>query len=316
MTSQKNSFSKSAAPLAEESRSPGPGSISSKRCLESDESIAGSAELACLIDRALDEDIYTGDITAQSIVPEEAISKATLVLKEPAVIAGLKVFEMVLKRCQADLFFEAKARDSQKIEQAPFCLAQMRGRSRALLAGERTALNLAQRMCGIATFTARFVETASQFGIEILDTRKTIPGLRLLDKWAVRLGGGTNHRFGLFDQILIKDNHRAFAGGVAAAVNLCRKNNAGLPVEIEVDTLAQLEEALVLNVERVMLDNMTAQEVRQSVAIAGGRTYIEVSGGINLENIKDYLIPGVNGISIGALTHSVKNIDISLEFEE
>lgn len=278
--------------------------------------LANSAELAGFIDRALAEDIGTGDITGQAVVPEGAISSATLLLKEPGVIAGLLVFEAVLRRCEPQMFFEARAVDSQRITQAPFCLAQIKGRARALLAAERVALNLIQRMCGIATFTAGFAELAAPFGIEILDTRKTTPCMRFLEKYAVRLGGGTNHRFGLYDSILIKDNHRAIAGGVSAAVNRVRALNSELPVEVEVNTLEQLQEALDLRVERVMLDNMTPDLVKKSVELAAGRTYIEVSGGVSLKNIRDYLIKGVNGISIGALTHSVKNIDISLEFED
>jgi nicotinate-nucleotide pyrophosphorylase (carboxylating) len=277
---------------------------------------ASTAEIIRLIDMALHEDIGAGDITAEAVVPEDSFSRASLILKEPAVVAGLSVFEMVLRRCQSDLLFEPQVDDSQEVAQAPFCLARLKGRSRALLAGERTALNLVQRMCGIATFTARFVRLARPHGIEILDTRKTTPGLRLLEKWAVRLGGGTNHRLGLFDQILIKDNHRAIAGGVSAAVSLARRNRPGTSVEIEVNTLEELKEALALQVERVMLDNMSPGQVRQAVALAAGRTYVEVSGGVNLDNIGAYLIEGVNGISIGALTHSVKNIDISLEFED
>ncbi len=273
-------------------------------------------EIVKLIDRALQEDISTGDITGNAVVPEDSISTATLVLKEPAVIAGLEVFEMVIKRCASDLKFECFAKDSTKIDEVPFTLAKMKGNSRALLAAERTALNLMQRMCGIATMTRKYSELASPVGIEILDTRKTTPGLRLLEKWAVRLGGGTNHRFGLFDLILIKDNHRAIAGGVTEAISRARKNSPGFPIEVEVNTIDELKEAVELNVERIMLDNMSPTQVTEAVNIVQGRSYIEVSGGININNLKDYLIKGVNGISMGAITHSVKNIDISLEFED
>ena len=275
-----------------------------------------SSELIKLIDIALAEDISTGDITAEALVPEQARSTASLVLKESAVVAGLKVFEMVMKRCDAELSFEARVSDSEQIPHVPYCLARMEGNSRAMLAAERTALNMIQRMCGIATLTRKYADKAQGLGIEILDTRKTTPGLRVLEKSAVKLGGGTNHRFGLYDAILIKDNHRAIAGGVRPAIKRARLSNPDLPIEIEVNTLEQLEEALELSVERVMLDNMSPEQVKQAVEIAAGRTYLEVSGGISLETIDNYLIAGVNGISVGALTHSVKNIDISLEFEE
>jgi nicotinate-nucleotide pyrophosphorylase (carboxylating) len=275
-----------------------------------------SLELSRLIERALAEDISTGDITGESIVPANAVATASLVLKEPAVIAGLKVFEMVMRKCDPRIVFEARLSDSERIAQAPSCMARMEGNARALLAAERTALNIIQRLCGIATFTREFTELAAPHRIEILDTRKTTPGLRMLEKWAVKLGGGTNHRFGLYDAILIKDNHRAIAGGVVPAVERARKNKPNTPIEVEVNSIEQLKEALALKVERVMLDNMSPEQVKQAVTIAAGRTYIEVSGGVNLGNITDYLIAGVNGISIGALTHSVKNIDISLEFED
>lgn len=275
-----------------------------------------SAELLKLIDMALLEDISSGDITGESIVPENCVSTASLVLKEPAIIAGLKVFEKVMKRCDVNLSFEARVNDAEEVPHVPYCLARMEGNSRAMLAAERTALNLMQRMSGIATLTHKYVQLAKPFNIEILDTRKTTPGLRMLEKMAVKFGGGTNHRFGLYDRILIKDNHRAIAGGVRHAIMRAQIAKPGVAIEIEVNTLEQLQEALDLKVERVMLDNMSPEQVKEAVALAAGRTYIEVSGGISLDTIENYLIPGVNGISIGALTHSVKNIDISLEFEE
>lgn len=275
-----------------------------------------AAELKRLIESALAEDLHTGDITATAVVPENSMSTASLVLKQPAVVAGLRIFEAVMKHCDVKLLFEARVTDSEKIAQVPYCLARMEGKSRALLAAERTALNLIQRMSGIATMTRSLVELAAPYGIEILDTRKTTPGLRFLEKLAVKMGGGTNHRFGLYDRILIKDNHRAIAGGVRPAVMRARLTHPDMPIEVEVNTLEQLAKALSLEVERVMLDNMSPEQIRQAVSMAQGKTYIEVSGGVKLDNIKDYLIRGVNGISVGALTHSVKNIDISLEFED
>ena len=269
-----------------------------------------------LVEMALAEDIASGDLTGQATVSADAKCRATLLLKEPAVVAGLGVFELVLKALDPDLVFEPLVCDSQRIDEVPCSLAQVQGKARAVLAAERTALNLIQRMCGIATLTRKYVDIASGSGIEILDTRKTTPGLRVIEKAATKIGGGTNHRFGLYDGILIKDNHRAIAGGVTAAIRMARQEYPQMPVEIEVNTREQLQEALALGAERIMLDNMSPAEVAACAAIAGGKTYIEVSGGVNLSNLSDYLIRGVNGISIGALTHSAKNVDISLEFEE
>lgn len=269
-----------------------------------------------LIENALHEDIGTGDVTGDSVVPAQCISTASLVLKEPAVVAGLEIFEMVLKKCHEKIDFQARSIDGEHIESVPYCLARIEGNARALLRAERTALNLIQRMSGIATFTEKFVKKAHPYDIEILDTRKTTPGLRVIEKLAVRIGGGTNHRFGLYDLIMIKDNHRAIAGGVKPAVEQARLKQPNAAIEVEVNNLEQLREALELKVERVMLDNMTPEQIKESVSIAAGRTYLEVSGGVNLANIEEYLIPGVNGISVGALTHSVKSIDISLEFED
>ncbi|MBX9685866.1 MAG: carboxylating nicotinate-nucleotide diphosphorylase [Candidatus Obscuribacterales bacterium] len=280
------------------------------------DSVLKSTDFERFIKNAFEEDISTGDITGNSVVPAEAKSKVTLLLKEPAYIAGLELFEFVLRSLDADLKFEPLLSSPGFVAAVPAPIARISGNSRALLAAERTALNLIQRMSGIATLTSKFVELAAPSGIEILDTRKTTPTLRMIEKLAVKLAGGTNHRFGLYDGILIKDNHRAIAGGVRAAVSRARLNCPSVPIEVEVNTLEQLQEALELSVERVMLDNMSPAEVQSAVDIVKGRCYIEVSGGINLSSIKDYLIPGVNGISIGALTHSIKNIDLSLEFED
>ncbi len=269
-----------------------------------------------IVEMAFAEDISTGDITGNSIVPEDSKCTASLVLKEAAVVAGLKIFELAMKQLDPDLAFETRVSEGERITHVPYCVARMEGNARAILAAERTALNLIQRMSGIATMTANYSDKAKPFDIEILDTRKTTPGLRILEKAAVRAGGGTNHRFGLYDMILIKDNHRAIAGGVRPAVKRARLAYPEVQIEVEVNTIEQLKEALDLEVERIMLDNMSPEQVMEAVNLNNGKSYIEVSGGINLENLSNYLIPGVNGISIGALTHSVKNVDLSLEFEE
>lgn len=273
-------------------------------------------EIDQIIDNALNEDIANGDITANSIVPAEMECSADVVLKEAATVAGLQIFARVMTKCDPNARFESFVAEGQSIpaESIPLTIGRISGKGRAVLSGERTALNLLQRMSGIATMTRRFTELADALKIEILDTRKTTPGLRLIEKWAVTLGGGTNHRFGLFDKILIKDNHIAIAGGITKAVQLARSGNPGMSVEVEVTNIEQLKEALDLAVEHIMLDNMSPELIRSSVELIKGRAYIEVSGGVRLDNLSNYLIEGVSGISIGALTHSVKNIDISLEF--
>lgn len=273
-------------------------------------------QINMIIENALNEDISTGDITANSIVPADQECSADVVLKEAATVAGLHVFALVMTKCDPDSKFEAFVREGETIaaEKIPFTVARVSGKARAILSAERTALNLLQRMSGIATMTKHFAAYASPINIEILDTRKTTPGLRLIEKWAVTLGGGTNHRFGLYDKILIKDNHIAIAGGITNAVQKARTGNPGMPVEVEVTNLEQLNEALGLSVEHIMLDNMSPEQIKKSIELIKGRAYIEVSGGVCLDNLGQYLIEGVSGISIGALTHSVKNIDISLEF--
>lgn len=271
-------------------------------------------EVDRLIAAALSEDIHTGDITANSIVPESQNCVATILLKEEAVVAGLELFELVMRKCDPNAHLETFINEGDRVNKVPTSIARVEGKARAVLAAERTALNFLQRMSGIATLTREFTDKASPLGIQILDTRKTTPGLRIVEKWAVRIAGGTNHRFGLWDAILIKDNHIAIAGGVKQAVERSRHVHPDKPIEVEVVSLDMLKEALSLKVERVMLDNMSPEQIRKAIELVSGEAYIEVSGGIRLENLQDYLIPGISGISIGALTHSAKNIDISLEF--
>jgi nicotinate-nucleotide pyrophosphorylase (carboxylating) len=196
-------------------------------------------------------------------------------------------------------------------------IAQVSGPGRAILTGERVALNFLQRMSGIATTTRRYVDAVEGTAATILDTRKTVPGLRLLDKWAVRLGGGSNHRIGLYDMVLIKDNHIAAVGSIAAAVERARANNPrGLPVEVEVTTLEQLEEALLQPIDRILLDNMPPDVMREAVMLAGGRIPLEASGGVNEDTVREIAETGVDFISAGALTHSVRAMDISLDLTE
>ena len=255
------------------------------------------------------------DITSTATVPAGFQTKATIIAKEPGVLAGLNVARAVFETIEPSIIFIVRVEEGSRIDSTPTTVATIEGHAAAIMMAERTALNLMQRLSGIATVTARYVAKAEKHGIHILDTRKTTPGLRALEKYAVELAGGTNHRFGLFDAILIKDNHISIAGGVTAAVQGARKNFPERAIEVEVANKDELAEALALNVEHIMLDNMTPAQVKDSVNIVAGRSFIEVSGGVNLENIDEYLIDGVNAISIGALTHSVRSLDISLEIE-
>jgi nicotinate-nucleotide pyrophosphorylase (carboxylating) len=189
----------------------------------------------------------------------------------------------------------------------------VQGPAQVLLVAERTALNLLQKLSGVATATREYAKLANPHGIQILDTRKTTPGMRLLEKYAVRCAGGTNHRTGLFDAILIKDNHVSIAGGIKQAIQQSRAKYPNRPVEIEVERLDQLTEALDAKAEKILLDNMTPEQIKEAVRLTGGKAFLEVSGGVNLSNLSTYLIEGVNAISTGAITHSVRSLDISLE---
>jgi nicotinate-nucleotide pyrophosphorylase (carboxylating) len=201
------------------------------------------------------------------------------------------------------------------VDAAPQELVRLTGRTRAILGAERVALNLLGRLSGIATLTRRFVEAVEGSGVAVLDTRKTTPGLRILEKYAVQIGGGVNHRFGLFDAVLVKDNHLRLAGGVAEAVRRLR-SSVSLPLEVEADTHEQVEQALGLGVERILLDNMSPSEVATAVELVAARAQLEVSGGVTLDNVRAYAETGVNAISIGALTHSARSLDVSLEVLE
>ncbi len=269
------------------------------------------------IEFALLEDLgQEGDVTSNSTIPAEKQATATLIAKEDlAVICGLSVAELVFKMVDPTLRFTSFVADGTYIEHSPANIGEISGNARSILTAERTALNLMQRMCGIATATRRYSEKAKQFGIQILDTRKTAPGLRVFDKLAVRLGGGTNHRFGLYDQILIKDNHIACAGSITQAVTAARSLYKGKRIEVETTTLSEVQEALDSSCDIIMLDNMPPALIAQCVELIQKRAQIEVSGGITLETLDQYLIPGVDFISVGSLTHSVKSVDISLEVE-
>ena len=266
-----------------------------------------------IVRRALEEDVRDGDITTDATVAPALMARGVFLMKADCVIAGLDVaFETF---CQMDPGARCVARkvDGEACR-AGEEVAEIFGTARALLIGERTALNFLQRLSGIATRARRFVEAAGG-RITILDTRKTTPTLRVLEKYAVRAGGASNHRVGLFDAMLIKDNHIRLAGGVRAAVARARAHRPGLPVEIEAETLAQVDEALAAGAETILVDNMATDRIRDAVARARGRAKIEISGGVTLERIPELAATGADFVSVGALTHSAPAIDISFEIE-
>ena len=272
-------------------------------------------QVAPAVRRALDEDIGDGDATTLFTIPPDESLGARFVAKEPGVIAGLSVAQLTFRLVDERVLFTPHIIDGDSVQQGQV-FAVVRGPCQALLTAERVALNFLQRMSGIATLTRRFVQAVDGTRAVILDTRKTAPGLRLFDKWAVRIGGGQNHRFGLYDMVLIKDNHIAAVGSISQAVARVRAaDDRRRPIEVEVKTLAELAEALPLDVDRILLDNMSLDEMRQAVRLANGRTPLEASGNVTLENVAQVAATGVDAISIGALTHSVRALDISLELD-
>ena len=270
-------------------------------------------DISDCIKRALEEDIGSGDVTTDSIVPAGASLRGRIIAKQDGVVAGLAVADEVFRLLNSEITFEAKVGGGAKVKRGAI-LAELNGDARALLTGERTALNFLGRMSGIATLTRQFVDAVAGTRTVILDTRKTAPGLRTLDKLAVRLGGGQNHRTGLFDMVLIKDNHIDFAGSITAAVERVRAGGTGLPIEVETRTLENVREALQLGVERILLDNMSPETMRAAVEIAKGRAKLEASGNVTLENVLEVAQTGVDFISVGALTHSPRVFDVSLEW--
>ena len=265
------------------------------------------------IRRALEEDIGTGDVTTDSIVPAVAVLRGRITSKQSGVVAGLEIARAVFEELSSAVIVDANCRDGGVVD-AGTVLAEVRGSARALLTGERTALNFLGRMSGIATLTRQFVDAVAGTKAVILDTRKTAPGLRITDKLAVKLGGGQNHRAGLFDMVLIKDNHIDFAGSITAAVDRVRASGTKLEIEVEVRTLDDLEEALELGVQRMLLDNMTIELMKEAVAINHGRAKLEASGNIGLGNVREVAETGVDFISVGALTHSAPVFDVSLKW--
>ena len=261
---------------------------------------------------ALGEDIGDGDVTTLCTVPPEALLTGRFRAKKGGVIAGLALARLTFALVDERVEFTPQVADGDWVTSGQI-LATINGPGRALLSGERVALNFLQRMSGIATMTRRFVDAVQATSATILDTRKTAPGLRLLDKWAVRLGGGRNHRFGLFDMALIKENHIAAVGTISETVARVRTgDDKKRAIEVEVTNLAELKEALTLEVDRILLDNMSLAEMREAVRLANGRTPLEASGNVSLENVAEVAATGVDYISVGMLTHSVQAMDISL----
>ncbi|MBA3381447.1 MAG: carboxylating nicotinate-nucleotide diphosphorylase [Actinobacteria bacterium] len=260
---------------------------------------------------ALAEDVGAGDVTTEATVDADALGTGELLVKEPGVVSGLNAVEAVFLALDPDVQFEALVEDGTFVEDMTV-VAVVTGPLRAILTGERVALNFLGRLSGIATLTRSYVDAVAGTDVAILDTRKTTPGLRLLEKHAVACGGGRNHRFGLDDAVLVKDNHLAAAGSVLGAVERLRLAT-DLPIEVECDTLAQVSEALAARVDAILLDNMPPNELIEAVALAQGRARLEASGGVTLANVRAIAETGVDEISIGALTHSARSLDVSLE---
>ncbi len=266
-----------------------------------------------LVRRALEEDIGAGDVTTEATVPASAHGRGILLAKSPLVLAGLDVAAAVFRLVDPSTSVAPRAVEGQSVQPVTV-VAEVTGPARALLSGERVALNFLQRLSGIATMTRRFVE-ASGNRITVLDTRKTTPGLRSLEKYAVRVGGGTNHRSGLYDAFLIKDNHVRLAGGIGPAVARARQARPDLPVEVEAQSLAEVDEALASGADTILVDNLPLAETREAVVRARGRARIEISGGVTLERLPDLAATGADFVSVGALTHSAPAADISFEIE-
>ena len=265
-------------------------------------------EIQDAVRRALAEDIGTGDVTTSLCVPADGMAIGRMVVREKLTLAGVELLKLVFPACSVELKHGSGARLDDGAE-----IAVVRGPARNLLTGERVALNFVQRLSGVATLASAYVRAVEGTGCQVLDTRKTTPGLRRLEKLAVAAGGATNYRMGLYDAVLIKNNHIVAAGGVRAALE--RTRGAGVPVEIEVRTRAELDEALAWGATHLLLDNLTPAEARDWIAHIAGRAKVEISGGITLENIRAYAETGCDFISSGALTHSAKAVDINLRLE-
>lgn len=268
-----------------------------------------------LIELAVAEDIGPGDVTSRATLPAELTLRARIVSKAEGVIAGLPVAEAVFTRVDPQLRFAAHVADGRRVAPGDL-VAEVSGPGQAMLAAERLALNFLQHLSGIATLTRRFVDAVAGTGATILDTRKTLPGYRVLEKYAVRMGGGQNHRMALFDMLLVKDNHIEAAGSITAAVEQAHDAYPELPLEVEVKDPDELARALALPVDRIMLDNMTLEQMREAVERTAGRIALEASGNVNIARVAAIAETGVDYISVGALTHSAPALDLSMQVSE
>ncbi len=273
--------------------------------------------LTRLIQRALNEDIGDGDHTSLACIPPDANGKAQIIIKEKGIICGIEVAEKVFKICSQDINVHKLFNDGMSVMLGDVIM-EVEGPQIKILEAERTALNFMQRMSGIATETNKYTQKIKNFSTRLLDTRKTSPGQRLIEKYAVKIGGGQNHRIGLFDMIMLKDNHIDFAGGIEKAINLAndylKRNNKKLEIVIEVRSFRELEEVLKTgNINRIMLDNFSVKDTKKAQSLIDNKFETESSGGISLDNIKDYAQTGVNYISVGAITHKVQSLDMSLK---
>jgi nicotinate-nucleotide pyrophosphorylase (carboxylating) len=266
-----------------------------------------------LVRRALEEDIGRGDATTAAVIAPDQRARGVILAKSALVVAGLDVAAATFRQLDPTVVVEVLWGDGSRVN-ANEPIAFVTGNARALLTAERTALNLLQRLCGIATLTSKFVDAAAG-RITILDTRKTTPGMRELEKYAVGCGGGTNHRQRLDDGVLVKDNHKRLAGGVRQAAERALKNSGGLPVEVEVENLEELDDVLAAGVTHVLLDNFTTHDIRDAVTRVAGRAKVEISGGVTLERIPELATTGADFVSVGALTHSAPAADLSFELE-
>ncbi len=267
------------------------------------------------IRRALAEDAGCGDITSQLTVPEQSRSLAALVAKEPFVLAGMPYVREVFAQVDPAVKIKIFKKEGKPVKSGD-TLAELSGATRSLLLGERVALNILQRVSGIATLTARYVEKVKYFPAKITDTRKTSPGFRICEKYGVRMGGGLNHRFGLSDGVLIKDNHIAASGGIAKAIMRARMAHHLLKIEVEVTTIEELREAIAAGADVIMLDNMGIDEMRRAVEVSAHRALLEASGGVSLDTVEQIAATGVDIISVGALTHSARAVDISMKIRK
>jgi len=261
---------------------------------------------------ALEEDLGTGDLTAQ-LIPTETLAEASLITREEAVICGRPWFDEVFAQLDSGVVVAWELAEGDRVTPGQV-LCRLSGRARAILSGERTALNYLQTLSGTASLARRYAEAVAGTGARVLDTRKTLPGLRLPQKYAVRCGGGHNHRIGLFDAILIKENHIAAAGSITAALEAARTTAPGVDIEVEVENLEELREALAAGAKHILLDNFTLDGLREAVGLSAGAARLEASGGVNLSNIREIALTGVNDISVGGLTKDVRAIDLSMRF--